>query len=164
MRISDWSSDVCSADTGTVLSCAAAGRIIALASAAPQIPWSRRWRFRYVLAGPLIILFFPHPIRSRLPSHNLYKTNCVLGILPIDYKSNALSIANLWQGKDAARGGAGDRGGKAMRLISLDVLRGLTVAGMILVNSAAAMKYGAEANVAPILLQERKSTRLHSSH
>ncbi|HEY0594784.1 acyltransferase family protein [Sphingopyxis sp.] len=39
-----------------------------------------------------------------------------------------------------------------MRLISLDVLRGLTVAGMILVNSAAAMKYGAEANVAPILL------------
>lgn len=43
-------------------------------------------------------------------------------------------------------------GDKAMRLISLDVLRGLTVAGMILVNSAAAMKYGAEANVAPILL------------
>lgn len=40
----------------------------------------------------------------------------------------------------------------AMRLISLDVLRGLTVAGMILVNSAAAMKYGAEANVAPMLL------------
>lgn len=39
-----------------------------------------------------------------------------------------------------------------MRLISLDVLRGLTVAGMILVNSAAAMKYGAEANVAPMLL------------
>lgn len=39
-----------------------------------------------------------------------------------------------------------------MRLISLDVLRGLTVAGMILVNSAAAMKYGAEADVAPILL------------
>ncbi len=39
-----------------------------------------------------------------------------------------------------------------MRLISLDVLRGLTVAGMILVNSAAAMKYGAEAHVAPILL------------
>src|SRR3546814_7033982 len=39
-----------------------------------------------------------------------------------------------------------------MRLISLDVLRGLTVAGMILVNSAAAMKYGAKANVAPILL------------
>src|SRR3546814_16298084 len=43
-------------------------------------------------------------------------------------------------------------GRKAIRLISLDVLRGLTVAGMILVNSAAAMKYGAEANVAPILL------------
>src|SRR3546814_20437526 len=43
-------------------------------------------------------------------------------------------------------------GRKAMRLISLDVLRGLTVAGMILVNSAAAMKYGAKANVAPILL------------
>lgn len=39
-----------------------------------------------------------------------------------------------------------------MRLISLDVLRGLTVAGMILVNSAAAMKYGAEADVAPMLL------------
>lgn len=39
-----------------------------------------------------------------------------------------------------------------MRLISLDVLRGLTVAGMILVNSAAGMKYGAEANVAPLLL------------
>lgn len=39
-----------------------------------------------------------------------------------------------------------------MRLISLDVLRGLTVAGMILVNSAAAMKYGADANIAPILL------------
>ncbi len=39
-----------------------------------------------------------------------------------------------------------------MRLISLDVLRGLTVAGMILVNSAAGMKYGAEAHVAPILL------------
>lgn len=39
-----------------------------------------------------------------------------------------------------------------MRLISLDVLRGVTVAGMILVNSAAAMKYGAEANVAPLLL------------
>ena len=39
-----------------------------------------------------------------------------------------------------------------MRLISLDVLRGLTVAGMILVNSAAAMKYGAEADVSPILL------------
>src|SRR3546814_9158202 len=43
-------------------------------------------------------------------------------------------------------------GRKAIRLISLDVLRGLTVAGMILVNSAAAMKYGAEADVAPILL------------
>lgn len=39
-----------------------------------------------------------------------------------------------------------------MRLISLDVLRGLTVAGMILVNSAAAMKWGAQADVAPILL------------
>jgi len=39
-----------------------------------------------------------------------------------------------------------------MRLISLDVLRGLTVAGMILVNSAAGMKYGAQADVAPILL------------
>ena len=41
-----------------------------------------------------------------------------------------------------------------MRLISLDVLRGLTVAGMILVNSAAAMKYGAEADVAPMLLHK----------
>src|SRR3546814_225916 len=39
-----------------------------------------------------------------------------------------------------------------MLWISIDVLRGLTVAGMILVNSAAAMKYGAEADVAPILL------------
>ncbi len=39
-----------------------------------------------------------------------------------------------------------------MRLISLDVLRGLTVAGMIFVNSAAAMKYGPPADVAPILL------------
>lgn len=39
-----------------------------------------------------------------------------------------------------------------MRLVSLDVLRGITVAGMILVNSAAGMHYGAEANVAPILL------------
>ncbi|MCA1199587.1 heparan-alpha-glucosaminide N-acetyltransferase domain-containing protein [Sphingomonas sp. R647] len=41
-----------------------------------------------------------------------------------------------------------------MRLISLDVLRGLTVAGMILVNSAAAMKWGAEADVAGILLHK----------
>ncbi len=41
-----------------------------------------------------------------------------------------------------------------MRLISLDVLRGLTVAGMILVNAAAGMKYGAEADVAPILLHK----------
>ncbi|MFL9839970.1 heparan-alpha-glucosaminide N-acetyltransferase domain-containing protein [Sphingomonas sp. ST-64] len=41
-----------------------------------------------------------------------------------------------------------------MRLISLDVLRGLTVAGMILVNSAAAMKWGADAEVAPILLHK----------
>lgn len=39
-----------------------------------------------------------------------------------------------------------------MRLISLDVLRGATVAGMILVNSAAGMKYGAQADVFPILL------------
>lgn len=39
-----------------------------------------------------------------------------------------------------------------MRLVSLDVLRGLTVMGMILVNSAAAMKYGAQASVAPALL------------
>lgn len=41
-----------------------------------------------------------------------------------------------------------------MRLISLDVLRGLTVARMILVNSAAAMKWGAEADVASILLHK----------
>ncbi len=39
-----------------------------------------------------------------------------------------------------------------MRLVSLDVLRGITVAGMILVNSAAVMHYRAEAAVAPILL------------
>ena len=39
-----------------------------------------------------------------------------------------------------------------MRLISLDVLRGCAVFGMILVNSAAAMKWGAEAAVHPILL------------
>ncbi len=38
------------------------------------------------------------------------------------------------------------------RLLSLDVLRGLTVVGMILVNSMAGMKYGAEANVFPLLL------------
>lgn len=38
------------------------------------------------------------------------------------------------------------------RLLSLDVLRGLTVAGMILVNSMAGMKYGAEAAVFPPLL------------
>ncbi|AQR73398.1 acyltransferase family protein [Sphingomonas sp. LM7] len=50
-------------------------------------------------------------------------------------------------------------GGKAnisgtgrQRLLSLDVLRGLTVVGMILVNSTAAMKYGAEAQVFPLLL------------
>lgn len=39
-----------------------------------------------------------------------------------------------------------------MRLVSLDVLRGLTVAGMILVNSAAVLHYGVGAKVAPILL------------
>lgn len=39
-----------------------------------------------------------------------------------------------------------------MRLISLDVLRGLTVFGMILVNSAAAMHYSAGAQVFPLLL------------
>jgi predicted acyltransferase len=38
------------------------------------------------------------------------------------------------------------------RLLSLDVLRGLTVVGMILVNSMAGMKYGAEAEVYPLLL------------
>lgn len=38
------------------------------------------------------------------------------------------------------------------RLVSLDVLRGLTVVGMILVNSMAGMKYGAQATVWPPLL------------
>ncbi|MES2442123.1 MAG: heparan-alpha-glucosaminide N-acetyltransferase domain-containing protein [Pseudomonadota bacterium] len=38
------------------------------------------------------------------------------------------------------------------RLLSLDVLRGLTVVGMILVNSMAGMKYGAKAEVFPLLL------------
>jgi predicted acyltransferase len=38
------------------------------------------------------------------------------------------------------------------RLLSLDVLRGLTVVGMILVNSMAGMKWGAEADVYPLLL------------
>jgi predicted acyltransferase len=38
------------------------------------------------------------------------------------------------------------------RLVSLDVLRGLTVVGMILVNSMAGMFYGAEAKVFPPLL------------
>jgi predicted acyltransferase len=38
------------------------------------------------------------------------------------------------------------------RLVSLDVLRGLTVLGMILVNSMAGMKYGAKAEVFPLLL------------
>lgn len=41
-----------------------------------------------------------------------------------------------------------------MRLVSLDVLRGITVAGMILVNSAAGMKYGAQANVSPLLIHK----------
>ncbi|WP_374408573.1 acyltransferase family protein [Pelagerythrobacter sp.] len=48
--------------------------------------------------------------------------------------------------------GNGTREGLPVRLISLDVLRGLTVAGMILVNSAAAMTWAAQADVAPILL------------
>ncbi|MEM9965644.1 MAG: heparan-alpha-glucosaminide N-acetyltransferase domain-containing protein, partial [Asticcacaulis sp.] len=38
------------------------------------------------------------------------------------------------------------------RLISLDVLRGLTVIGMILVNATAGMYYGLEAKVFPLLL------------
>ena len=38
------------------------------------------------------------------------------------------------------------------RLVSLDVLRGLTVVGMILVNSMAGMFYGAKAEVFPPLL------------
>ena len=42
-----------------------------------------------------------------------------------------------------------------MRLIALDVLRGLTVFGMILVNSAAAMHYSADAQVFPFLLHAR---------
>lgn len=41
---------------------------------------------------------------------------------------------------------------RPQRLASLDVLRGLTVAGMILVNSMAAMKWGAEATIHPLLL------------
>ncbi|MFT4090207.1 MAG: hypothetical protein QM645_05705 [Asticcacaulis sp.] len=40
----------------------------------------------------------------------------------------------------------------AQRLISLDVLRGLTVIGMILVNATAGMYYGLEAKVFPLLL------------
>jgi len=40
----------------------------------------------------------------------------------------------------------------ARRLISLDVLRGLTVIGMILVNATAGMYYGLEAKVFPLLL------------
>jgi predicted acyltransferase len=39
-----------------------------------------------------------------------------------------------------------------MRLFSLDILRGATVIGMIVVNSAAAVHYGAHAAVAPLLL------------
>lgn len=39
-----------------------------------------------------------------------------------------------------------------MRLISLDVLRGVTIFGMILVNSAAGLHYGADAAVFPTLL------------
>ena len=42
-----------------------------------------------------------------------------------------------------------------MRLLSLDVLRGATVAGMILVNSVAAMHYSAGAQVFPALLHAR---------
>lgn len=38
------------------------------------------------------------------------------------------------------------------RLVSLDVLRGLAVVGMILVNSMAGMHYGAKADVCPLLL------------
>lgn len=38
------------------------------------------------------------------------------------------------------------------RLVSLDVLRGLTVMGMILVNATAGMFYGAKASVFPLLL------------
>ncbi len=41
---------------------------------------------------------------------------------------------------------------KSTRLVSLDVLRGLTVVGMIVVNSMAAMKWGAEAAINPLLL------------
>ncbi|WKL56957.1 heparan-alpha-glucosaminide N-acetyltransferase domain-containing protein [Asticcacaulis sp. ZE23SCel15] len=41
---------------------------------------------------------------------------------------------------------------KPPRLISLDVLRGLTVIGMILVNATAGMKYGQNAEVYPLLL------------
>jgi len=38
------------------------------------------------------------------------------------------------------------------RLVSLDILRGLTVVGMILVNSMAGMKWGAKAEVYPLLI------------
>lgn len=38
------------------------------------------------------------------------------------------------------------------RLVSLDVLRGLTVVGMIVVNSMSAMKWGADAAIDPLLL------------
>ena len=41
---------------------------------------------------------------------------------------------------------------KRERLVSLDVLRGLTVMGMILVNSAAGMYYGQKSQVLPTLL------------
>lgn len=41
---------------------------------------------------------------------------------------------------------------RAPRLVSLDVLRGLTVMGMILVNATAGMFYGAKASVFPLLL------------
>lgn len=51
----------------------------------------------------------------------------------------------------AARPGMPSDGTRA-RLVSLDVLRGLTVAGMILVNAAAGMKWSAEAKVYPMLL------------
>lgn len=54
------------------------------------------------------------------------------------------------EAQGAARAGAGGD-----RLVSLDVLRGLTVMGMILVNATAGMFYGAKAAVFPILLHAR---------
>src|SRR3546814_8807346 len=97
MRISDWSSDVCSSDLG-------GGEDHRAREGCAADPLEQIAANPICVGRPLEHLFFPHPVRPRLPSHNLYKTNCVLGLLPIDYKSNALSIANLWPRKDAPEG------------------------------------------------------------